>query len=534
VDISDPVNPVYLGRLNSHTGFSSTWRDVKVYQNHAYIVSDSNSGHGMQVFDLTELRNVVNPPVVFSNTAHYNQVSSAHNVAINEDTGYAYIVGASSCSGGLHMVDISTPTSPTFAGCFSADGYTHDVQCAIYNGPDTNYQGSEICFAANEDTLTIVDVTNKNSPVQLSRNPYAGAAYSHQGWLTEDHAYFLLSDELDELSSGNNTTTYLWDLSDLTAPVNFANYVSSLPTIDHNVYTHNGYAFESNYTSGLRIINLDDIANGNLVEEAYFDTYPGSDSVSFSGQWSNYPYFASGVVIANDRNNGLFVLQPTMSALDYDATLGDSAEADKPGTTVTHSLTISNTGTQNDSYNLSLMAGSWSTTLQTATPISVNAGAAAAIEVTVDIPAGATLGETYVFTVTATSVNDPGLTVTGNGTTTVVGTAGIITSGDTAGSGAMGSTVEYTLVFTNSGDINDTFTLSLSGNAWDTQLSSTNVGPLAPGESGQVTLSVEVGSGTSDVVSVQAVSAFDGTETATITVTTNQYLNYLPVMLSQP
>lgn len=110
VDISDPENPVYLGKLPTHT-VNSSWRDMKVYADHAFIVSEA-SGHGMQVFDLTQLRNVVNPPVTFSNTAHYSQFGNAHNIAINEDSGYAYAVGTSTCSGGLHMVNIQTPTSP--------------------------------------------------------------------------------------------------------------------------------------------------------------------------------------------------------------------------------------------------------------------------------------------------------------------------------------------------------------------------------------------------------------------------------------
>ena len=108
--------------------------------------------HGMQVFDLKRLRNVTAPPVNFTETAHYNKVSTAHNIAINESTGFAYIIGAAgknSCSGGLHMVNIQTPTSPSFAGCFSADGYTHDTQCVLYNGPDATYRGREICFNSN-------------------------------------------------------------------------------------------------------------------------------------------------------------------------------------------------------------------------------------------------------------------------------------------------------------------------------------------------------------------------------------------------
>ena len=143
----------------------------------------------------------------FGETAHYRQMAQAHNIVINEDTGFGYIVGASgknSCSGGLHMVDLSNPTNPSFAGCYSGDGYTHDAQCVVYQGPDTTHQGKETCLNSNEDTLTIVDVTNKSNPVQLSRTDYSDAQYTHQGWLTEDQTHFLLDDEaighLDELT----------------------------------------------------------------------------------------------------------------------------------------------------------------------------------------------------------------------------------------------------------------------------------------------------------------------------------------------
>ena len=76
------------------------------------------------------------------------------------------------------MVNIATPISPVFAGCFSADGYTHDAQCVIYDGPDTPYVGKEICFACNEDTITIVDVTEKANPIQLSKTTYAQEGYT--------------------------------------------------------------------------------------------------------------------------------------------------------------------------------------------------------------------------------------------------------------------------------------------------------------------------------------------------------------------
>jgi hypothetical protein len=41
--------------------------------------------------------------------------------------------------------------------------------------PDVNYQGQEICFNSNENTVTIVDVTDKSvTPVMVSRTGYRG------------------------------------------------------------------------------------------------------------------------------------------------------------------------------------------------------------------------------------------------------------------------------------------------------------------------------------------------------------------------
>jgi choice-of-anchor B domain-containing protein len=316
VDISDPAQPVYLGELPTHGPFGSSWRDIKVYANHAYIVSEATS-HGMQVFDLTQLRNRSGPPVTFSETAHYNKMSSAHNIAINEDSGFAYVVGASgknSCRGGLHMVDIRKPTAPSFAGCFSADGYTHDTQCVVYDGPDTQHHNREICFNSNEDTVTIVDVTNKSAPVQLSRTGYAGSAYTHQGWLTEDLRYFLLDDELDEQNFAHNTRTRVWDVSDLDNPSVHRVFDGTTTAIDHNQYVTGGLSYQANYRAGLRIIDAVDPATTDLKEVGYFDIYPDDDAAEFNGAWSNYPFFASGVVVVSGIEQGLFVLRPTLSA----------------------------------------------------------------------------------------------------------------------------------------------------------------------------------------------------------------------------
>lgn len=317
VDISSPTSPNIIGRLPSQTGNASSWRDVKVYNNHAFIVADNNTGHGMQVFDLTRLRGVNNPDEIFSADAVYNGVSSAHNIVINEATGFAYIVGARGASnncgqGGLHIVNIQDPKNPKYAGCFDSDGYTHDAQCVIYNGPDQQYQGMEICFNANENTVTIANVEDKEDTRLISKKGYSQSAYSHQGWLTEDHQYFISNDELDELNSGLNTRTLIWDVRNLDNPILLTQYFSERTAIDHNLYTKGSLIYQSNYTNGLIVLDGKRIAKGDLREVAYFDTYTQGDNTSFSGSWSNYPYFKSGVIAISDINNGLFLVKPAI------------------------------------------------------------------------------------------------------------------------------------------------------------------------------------------------------------------------------
>ncbi len=327
VDISDPVNPVYLGKLPTHTD-SSTWRDIKVYNNYAFIVSEA-SGHGMQVFDLTRLRNVQNQPETFSEDAYYGGFGHCHNLVINEETGYAYAVGTSSFSGGPHFVNIQDPLNPVAAGGFNGDNYCHDAQVVLYDGPDPDYAGREIFFGSNEDRVSIVDVTDKNNPQGISNGFYGSVEYTHQGWLTEDQRYFLIGDELDESSFGFNTRTIIFDVSDLDNPVVHFEYEADTQAIDHNGYVVGNDFYLASYRAGLRIIDISDIENQNMAETKFFDTYPNNNSANFDGAWSVYPYFASENIVISDIDRGLFIVRDHLLGLN-DNTALDFSVAPNP------------------------------------------------------------------------------------------------------------------------------------------------------------------------------------------------------------
>jgi choice-of-anchor B domain-containing protein len=305
VNVTNPENPVFLGNLPTAT-VESVWRDIKVYQNHAYIVADGAGAHGMQVFDLTRLRGLVSAQS-FSPDGFYADFTHGHNIAINEDTGFAYVVGTNTCGEGLHMININTPINPLFAGCHS-DFETHDTQCVSYQGPDLDHANSEVCFSAAKDRVEIVDVTIKWAPVSLSSTTYPQLGFVHQAWLTEDHRFLLVGDEFDELNFGVPTRTHVIDVSDLDTPLHVFAYEAATTAVDHNLYVLGNRVFEANYTSGLRVLEFADLANRELMEIAFFDTFPAGEATDFDGAWSVYPYLPSGNIIVSDVSNGLFIL----------------------------------------------------------------------------------------------------------------------------------------------------------------------------------------------------------------------------------
>jgi choice-of-anchor B domain-containing protein len=322
VDVTDPTRPRYLGDLKRTKGANmSSWREIKTYKNYALIVSDgSGDHHGIQIFDLTRLRGVTTPKH-FNEDAHFD-AGSIHDIAVNEGSGYAYAVGTASggerCGGGLLMIDMHTPLNPKFAGCFAdvgtgraRGGYTHDVQCVMYKGPDKRYVGHEICMASNETTVSIQDVTDKKNVKVVSHADYPTPGYTHQGWFTEDHKYWYLDDELDETGgigkSVEGTRTMIFDVTDLEQPIMVKEYIGPTKVSDHNMYVKGDRIYQSNYKAGLRILDISDPKNPKEV--GFLDTQPGENTPGFSGSWNNYPFFKNGAIGVVSIGEGFFMVR---------------------------------------------------------------------------------------------------------------------------------------------------------------------------------------------------------------------------------
>nr|WP_274388206.1 choice-of-anchor B family protein [Salsipaludibacter albus] len=331
VDISEPRDPVYLAFLPTSATNDLIWRDIKTYQDHAFIVAES-SNHGMQVFDLTKLRDL-DPsaaPHTVTEDALYTGFQRAHNIAIDTDTGFAYAVGqrndAHGCASTSHLIDIRDPLNPTFAGCYDENGYVHDTQCVIYEGPDGRYTGQEICFNSNPSTpgigraLVISDMTDKSNLETLSRTGYPNPAYSHQGYLLDGHRYYLHNSETtNRVPQGVD----IFDVADLENPVHIGFFENPAQSTQHNMYQRDRFVYQSNYSSGLRVYDPAEVGDGTLEEVAYLDVYPPHDDPGFGiGSWSNYTAFDSGVMAVHGYQ-GLFLVDPRLPTF---AMLDDSVD----------------------------------------------------------------------------------------------------------------------------------------------------------------------------------------------------------------
>jgi choice-of-anchor B domain-containing protein len=320
VDVTTPAHPRTIAWMPAAIGPTSA--RVRAYRDHAYVVGQNTPGHGVQIFDLTRLREIDRYTAV-TEDERYVQVSDGLSIGVDEASGRGFVAGSeeseAGCGIGLHFLSLSDPGQTTFAGCFldtrtglGGTGLTLDAHCVEYLGPDT-YVGREICVGANQTAVSIADVTDPNAPVALSVGSHPTAISMSDVRLSEDHGYLFQGDEDDELRAlltGNftiPTQTFIWDVSDLDAPILVRTYEGPSTATDFQSLVLGTTLFMANGDYGLRL--LDVIDPPNPVEAGFFDTYVDGDSPSTQGAQASYPYFGAGLVLVASRREGLFVLR---------------------------------------------------------------------------------------------------------------------------------------------------------------------------------------------------------------------------------
>jgi len=316
VSIVDVTNPDSIKELFTVSGPNSTWRDLKTWNDHAYITNEK--GQGLLIIDLSNLPDTVTYNYWSGGTL---RLKSAHDIFIDEN-GYGYLFGFQDSLStytthqkGAVIIDLNgDPKNPTVVGKY-LDAYLHDG----YVRDDTLY-GAELYYGQ----FSVVDVSTKNSPIIVATHPTPNS-FTHNVWLSDDGKTIFTADE----KSGAYVTAF--DISDLNNIYELDRYRSSPGSgvIPHNVHVLDDYLITSYYRDGVTIVDAS--RPGNLIEIGNYDTYPLSGN-GFDGCWGAYPFLPSKTLLLSDSDEGLFVLTPNyVRACHLDGTITDLISGDSLG-----------------------------------------------------------------------------------------------------------------------------------------------------------------------------------------------------------
>ncbi len=315
------------------------------------------------------------------------------------------------------------------------------------------------------------------------------------------------------------------------------------------------YCFEVTNTGDITLTHhtVTDSHLGSIVSGMAYDLAPGAtvfitataevtQTTMNTAVWEAFIDGSPLPISATDDDTATVTVAGLVTGVQLSA---DDAQSGAVGSVVTYTVSITNTGNASNGFLLELLSNNWATVLVTDTII-LDAGASTTFAVAVTVPITAADGEMDTAVIQATagvgrfagggSVDAVSLTTTAVANPTY----GVQLSADDAQSGDAGTTITYTLHLTNTGDVADTFALSVAG-VWTADLSTSSI-TLGAGESEQFTVVVSIPSnatnGQNDVATVTATSQTDGTATATAELTTTAVVAppanpviYLPIVM---
>lgn len=282
VSLANPANPTLLQHL---PGVSTIWRELDIYQHYCYIVNEG--GDGLRIVNLANL-----PGTVAYKDTMINGMNTGHTLYIEGNL--LYIYGSNIDNGGVSILSLNDPWRPQHIGEFTTR-YVHDAY--VRNG--IGYL-SEI----NDGFLEIVDLTNPTNPVSLGITT-TPSNFTHNSWLNAAGDVCFTTDEV------NAAYIAAYDISNPASPVEIDRYRGSLSggtSIPHNVKVLNEYLVSAYYKDGVNI--ADASRPHNIIETGYYDTNAASGG-GFDGVWGLDCYLPSGLIVASDMSEGLFVLDPT-------------------------------------------------------------------------------------------------------------------------------------------------------------------------------------------------------------------------------
>ena len=179
-----------------------------------------------------------------------------HNVWIDGNFVYAALDASNPITGGLAIIDISTPALPqTVSKFYAGSSSLHDV-----------YVRDGLAFLSHWDAgLVILDVGNgvaggsPSSPTEVGRVITSGGQ-THNAWYWPQAGYVFVGEE----DFGTPGVVHVVDASDLSAPVEVADFsVAGVPPHNFWLDEARGILYVAWYETGVRALDV----SGRLLGE---------------------------------------------------------------------------------------------------------------------------------------------------------------------------------------------------------------------------------------------------------------------------
>lgn len=296
VAIYNVTNPAATYRVGVILGPTSIWREIKSYRDWIYVVTEGiGPGQGLQIIRMTD------PEVPVLAATYTGNFVRSHTVSIDSTRKLLICNGTRNGSGlatGMRVLSIANPEAPVEIGRWPATALPIS---------DTEYVHDSVPFGDRlyassiyPGIQRILDFTDPTTPTETSSWTYPGG-FTHNAWPDSTGQVLYVTDEV------NGEPLKVFDISDPQAPVLIGGHTSNPRAIVHNAHVKGRELYLSNYTEGIRALDLSDPRHP--AEFAFADSWPGA-SGNYFGVWEVCPYFPSGIVIASDMQTGLYVYQP--------------------------------------------------------------------------------------------------------------------------------------------------------------------------------------------------------------------------------
>ena len=293
------TNPNKIEYIQAKAGRSKPCinRDFEIYKHYCYAIADEGSA-SLQIFDLQYLPDSVH--TVYDNDS---LSGNTHNIFRENNKLYLCKNRRQNTIYPLEILDITNPEIPTRIGTLKSPivnntkwfEYVHD----IFVNNDTGY-----CSCGNNG-LYIYNFNNPSNPKYISSfTQYPLSGYNHSSYLNTKNNTLYFTDE------NNGSGIKNIDFNNIKQPNLLSITQPAINAIPHNTYIKDNKLYVSCYHEGLKIYNIE--VPKNPIEIGWFDTYPQNQNNNyqgFKGCWSVYPWLPSGIILASDTHNGLFVLK---------------------------------------------------------------------------------------------------------------------------------------------------------------------------------------------------------------------------------